>query len=342
MMGTSSFYTAVVASFFTVTPALAAPPLAVGDSPKRLPSPAGVGSPKALAMPTGTVVRVSSGGIIPENVRATSVLYLAAMLDEARIFEVVDRIVDAFQSGQLPIGSKESRERLEAYSKARPDRVAKEARNELGRFAIDVVRHEFDPQVNDTTQQMEAYGALVQAVADSLDQFRRENTTENKDRDSLGDRIPEEKWKVAADLARSLSSNGYGAASFAATKLEQQIRDMVAILNDPTVRDAYGARSQWALVEKLGGKPAAESERLQRRGEAGARLISSLADNAELLDAPQKRSELARRLASAAPHAKAWLAVKPPRKASSPAPKLVRPLCLDDKRNFVPCTVMKR
>lgn len=341
-MGSSTFYTAVVALLFAVTPALAAPPLAVGDSPKPVPSPAGVGSPKTLAMPKGTVVRVSSGEIIPENVRATSVLYLAATLEEARIFEVVDRIVDAFQSGQLPIGSKESRERLEAYSKARPDRVAKETRNDLGRFAIDVVRHEFDSQVTDTTKQMEAYGALVQAVADSVDQFTRDNTTTNEDRDSLGDRIPEEKWKVAAALARSLNGNGYGAASFAATKLEQQIRDMVAILNDPTIREAYGARSQWALVEKLGGKPAAEAERLQRRAEAGARLIGSLADNAELLDAPKKRGELARRLASAAPHAKAWLAVKPPRKASNPAPKLVRPLCLDDKRSFIPCTVTKR
>jgi hypothetical protein len=331
-MKTTTLYLTLLASLVATAPALAAPP---SDSPKAAPSLTGVGSPKLAS------IRVSSGEILPENVRATAALYLTATLEETRIFDVVDRIVDAFQSGQLPIGSKESRERLAAYAKARPDRVAKETRTELGRFAVDVVQSELDSQVTDTAKQMEAYGALLQAVAESAERFRQDNTTENEGRDSLGDRFPEEKWKSAVDLARSSNNHGYGAASFAAAKLEQQIRDMIAILSDPAVGDAYGARGQWAVVEKLGGKPAAESERIQKRADAGARLIGSLADNAALLETPKKRSELARRLASVAPQAKVWLAVKPAR-PSSPAPKRVRPLCLDEKRNFVPCTVTKR
>ena len=167
-------------------------------------------------------------------------------------------------------------------------------------------------------------------MSESLDQFKRDNVTDNQGRDSLADAFSGDKVKIAADLARSLSNQGYGGSAVAAEQLQEQLRDMIAILRDPAVQGARGARNEWELVEKLGGKPAVEAERIHRRAEAGARLIESLADNAALFDAPKRRGVLLRRLATAAPQAMGWAAFKPAAKPQKLAPKLVRPLCFDD------------
>ena len=318
----------------TVSPAGAAPVTA--EAPKALPSPAVI-APKASSL----VIKVSPDAIVAENVRATAALYAASTLEEMKLFDVVDRLVDAFQSGRLPVGAKGSGDRLAAYAKGRPGRLTKSTREELTRFASETVRSELDQRLLDTNQELEAYGALVRRVSETLERFAHDNVSDNQGRDSLADRFPNETAKSASDLARSLSNHGYGASYAAASELQQQMREMMTLLRDPALQAAYGARSEWELIDKLGGKPAPEAERIQRRAEAGARLIESLADNAALFDAPNRRAELLRRLAGAAPHAKAWAAAKPARVPQKVAPKLVRPLCFDDKHALVPCTLTR-
>jgi hypothetical protein len=312
--------------------------LAWAAPPKPVPPPA-VAAPKVV--PSELAVTVSPNRIVKANVRATAMLYAASTFDEMNLFDVVDRIVDDVQSARVRITSKPTRVLLDAYANARPERVTKANRQELTRFASELVQSVFGQIVTDSVKQMEAYAALVRDVAASVEQFTRDNTSQNQDRDSLADRYPEDTFKPATELALSLSQHGYGAAQLAASKLAEQIREASAILADPAILSAYGVKGHWDLVEKLGGKSAAEAERIAQRAEAGSRLLGFLADSAELLDTPkQALAELARRLAAAAPSAKAWLAVKP-RPFPKVPPKLVRPLCFDEKRSLVPCTVAK-
>src|SRR5688572_21426300 len=43
--------------------------------------------------------------IVPANLRALQTLYFAAMLEEARLFDVVDRLVAMSSQGLIPVGS---------------------------------------------------------------------------------------------------------------------------------------------------------------------------------------------------------------------------------------------
>ena len=311
-------------------------PLASAAPPQPASPPLTLAPKKA---PSGLTITVSPRRIVKANVRASATLFAASTFDEMKLFDVVDRIVDDVQSARVRVTSKPTRAMIDAYASARPERITKADRQELARFVHELVQSTFGQVVTDSVKQMEAYAALVRDVAASVEQFTRDDTSQNQDRDWLADRYPEDTFKPAVELALSLSQHGYGAAQRAATKLADQIREASAILADPAIVGAYGAKGQWDLVEKLGGKSAAEAERIAQRADAGSRLLGSLADTAELLDTPkQARAELARRLAAASPSAKAWLAVKPPPFPKVP-PKLVRPLCFDEKRSLVPCTV---
>jgi hypothetical protein len=41
-----------------------------------------------------------------ENLHAAQVMYFACMLEESRLFQVVDRIVELFRVGLLPMGAR--------------------------------------------------------------------------------------------------------------------------------------------------------------------------------------------------------------------------------------------
>src|SRR6266487_367048 len=46
----------------------------------------------------------TNGEIVSANLRALEPVYFAAMLEEARLFDVVDRLVAMFSHGMLPLG----------------------------------------------------------------------------------------------------------------------------------------------------------------------------------------------------------------------------------------------
>ena len=53
--------------------------------------------------------------IVKENLHAAQAIYFAYQLEEMRLFQVVERIVELFQQGQLPLGRGGAGEMLEQY-----------------------------------------------------------------------------------------------------------------------------------------------------------------------------------------------------------------------------------
>ncbi|MFP3758448.1 hypothetical protein SB751_31705, partial [Cupriavidus sp. SIMBA_020] len=47
---------------------------------------------------------LEDANIVADNVRVMGPMIVAAMFDELKVFQVVDRIVEQFQHGTLPIG----------------------------------------------------------------------------------------------------------------------------------------------------------------------------------------------------------------------------------------------
>ena len=300
--------------------------------------------PRAALSPPGTVViSPTPAKVVTSNVRAASLLYAARHHDEMGLFQAADAVTDAFAKGKLPLekstGGKPSKgsaldaeTRLRAYDAARGDRLKPAERASFIQFVADLVQAEFEAAVTDAIKQMESYASLVAAVSESVDAFTQDNVSSERDH------LAEHTQKAAGALALSMSNHAYGGAHYAASKLAAQARDASALLSQRAILDAYGVSSKAELIAKLTGKGAGEIQRIERRGEAGARLIAALADNTDLLEASSKRRELARRLASFGAPAKEWLSVKPVRVPGAVAKKL-RPLCFDADRKVVPCKV---
>jgi hypothetical protein len=174
-----------------------------------------------------------SGGIIGENLMAARALYFAAMLEQMKVFDVVDRIVKSFLNGQLPIRQGRAGERLYKHFRNASLRLSAKERAAVYRRTFGFAGGE-----GDVTPNREFAGLWTRFLA-AVVEFRdlRERTNEVRE--------------AGLNLARNLSQHAEGAAHYAARDLQAQIQEMLAILREPEIQSAYGARDLWVVVERV-------------------------------------------------------------------------------------------
>ena len=220
--------------------------------------------------------------IVPENIRAAQVIYSAAMLEELKVFQVVDRLSQLFQLGLLTVNRRSTGSNLYKYLKQAPVRLSEAERRTLYTTTIGapggvegaVVNREFNDlwlrfvsRVASFTRQtmIEATDAIFAAVAESNDLALR---------------------RAARDLAQNLSLHGGGMAFYAAVDIQNQIAFGLKLLSDTEITSAYGARDLWQVVDQvatidLGGT--ANTNRYRTMATAGATIMSWLAANSTKL-----------------------------------------------------------
>lgn len=220
--------------------------------------------------------------IVSANVKAMQALYYAAMLDEVKFFSVTDKLVEQFQNGMLPLGRGPAGDGLYKYWKASINRISEPERRNLyarsfgfpGGDAVSVVPNRAFPDL--WLRFLSAVSSYVRQV--TVDGLLRSNVPIAVNAEQVR--------KSGRDLAANLSLHGYGIAYFAATELQGQIKDVIALLNDPEIKNAYGARDMWQVIEQvsiyeLGG--AKNTIRYRTMATAGAIIIRWLANNAQAL-----------------------------------------------------------
>jgi hypothetical protein len=123
----------------------------------------------------------------------------------------------------------------------------------------------------------------------AVSSYFRQNTVDNLLRSTIPAPITQEGLRKAGrDLAANLSLYGYGVAYFAATSLQDQIKDVIEILQTDDVKGAYGARDMWQVVDQvasleLGG--ARNTVRYRTMAQTGATIIRWLGAHASELSA---------------------------------------------------------
>ncbi len=203
--------------------------------------------------------------VIAINLRAVQVLYYAAMLEELALLRAVDRLVELFTQGLLPLGTSDARTRLWEYAKRRPNRLSQPERRDLYARVFGMAGGKEAPSVNREFDQL--WTRFVSGIASWL-----------RPADSEALRTP------GRDLAMNISMHGSGLSLYAANELAEQVRDAVAILADPEVHAAYGARDIWQVVDRLatlelGG--ARNAVRYRSMATNGAVIIAWLATHLE-------------------------------------------------------------
>jgi hypothetical protein len=219
--------------------------------------------------------------IVADNIRAMQPLYFSAMLEELKVFQVVDKLVELFQSGTLPIGRGLAGNFLYKYWKEAPNRISESERRSFYARNFGMAGGDDGGMPNREFQNL--WMRFVSAVSS----FIRQNNIDNLLRAAIPAAVSQEAVRKAGrDLSANLTLYGYGMAYFAATELQKQIKDIITLLSDPDIKQAYGARDMWQVVDQvatleLGG--AKNSVRCRTMATAGAIIMAWLALNARKL-----------------------------------------------------------
>lgn len=220
--------------------------------------------------------------IVKENLHAIQAIYFSYQLEEMRMYQVVERIVELFRQGMLPLGRGRVGDYLYNYYKKAGERITESERRDLYFRAFGVPGG--NPNVGEPNRDFnELWLRFVSAVSS----FSRQLTVERMLRNAVPRAVSQEQVRKAGrDLGANLSRNGYGIAYFAATEMQQSILEFRDVLTDPELRNVFGARDMWQVIELvnanyLGGSR--NTHRFRTQSRAGAIIIRWIANNVQRL-----------------------------------------------------------
>lgn len=217
-----------------------------------------------------------------ENLHAAQAIYFAYMLEEMRMPQVVERIVELFRGGLLPLGRGKAGDYLFNYYKKSSERITEGERRDLYMRMFGAPGG--DPNGNEPNRDFnEMWLRFISAVST----FARQSGLDRMLRANIPVAVSQEQVRKAGrDLAANLSLHGYGIAYFAATEMQSMILEFRDQLSDPEIRGAFGARDMWQVIDQvnanyLGGTRNTHRYRTQAR--AGAVIIRWLANHHQRL-----------------------------------------------------------
>ncbi len=220
----------------------------------------------------------TDNAIIADNIRAMQPTYFAAMFEELKVPQVVDKLAELFQNGVLPIGRGNAGNFLYKYWKDAANRIQEPERRSFYARTLGV------PGGDDGGMPNREFNDLWLRFVSAVSQFVRQNNVD----DLLRSRIPasisqQMVRKSGRDLAANLSLHGYGMAYFMATELQKMVKDFITLLSDSDIKSAYGARDMWQVIDQvatleLGG--AKNSVKYRTMATSGAIIMAWLAKHA--------------------------------------------------------------
>jgi hypothetical protein len=239
------------------------------------------GSPSAMDIVLPDLDEAVDVEIQKENLHAVQAIYFVYMLEEMRIFQVVERIVELFRQGLLPLGRGIAGDFLFSYYRKTSERITETERRDL------YLRLFGAPGGTPGAEPNREFNELWLRFISAVSSFARQNTVEHLLRSTIPSAVSQEQVRKAArDLGANLSRNGYGIAYFAATELQQTILEFRDVLQDPELRAALGAKDMFQVIDTinvnyLGG--ARNTHRYRTQSKAGAVIIRWIANNAARL-----------------------------------------------------------
>ena len=193
------------------------------------------------------------------SLQVVAALYRAAQLEDARVFAVADRVVQAFLEGTLPV-SGTAAHRLYTLYQGRANHLSeRERRGVYARTFGFMTGAEDEPAPNST------FGALWQ---DALTQASADS--------------PSAAAALRA-LLENLAPRGFGSATFLSVELTDTQQEIFGVLSEPDVCLAYGVRDAWGVIERvstmyLGGASNLVYSRI--RATQGSSVLLWIADHA--------------------------------------------------------------
>jgi hypothetical protein len=239
------------------------------------------GPPSSLEINLPDLEEDTDVEIVAENLNAVQAIYFAWQLEEMRLFQVVEKIVDLFRQGLLPLGRGSVGDYLFNYYKTAAERITEGERRDF------YMRLFGAPGGNPSIEPNRDFSELWMRFLSAVSSFSRQMTVERMLRGKIPLAVTQEQVRKAGrDLGTNLSRNGYGIAYFAATDLQGTILKFRDILQNPDLRSAFGARDMWQVIDQvnvnyLGG--ARNTQRYRTQSRSGAIVIRWIARHVDRL-----------------------------------------------------------
>jgi hypothetical protein len=219
--------------------------------------------------------------IMPEHCKLMGSFIFASAFEELKAFQVVDKLIELSQRGEIPLMRGAAGTQLYNYWRDAPNRMSEVERQNFYAMTLGLPTGQPGIAVNSDFQD------LWLRFVSSVSTLVRESRVENLLRSNLPLAVNQQQVKKAArDLANNMSSRGYGMAFYAAADLNQQIDDIIKLLSDKELQAAFGARDMWGVIDQiaqteLGG--ARNSSKYRMLATSGAIVTNWLARHADRL-----------------------------------------------------------
>jgi hypothetical protein len=219
--------------------------------------------------------------IVPANLRALEAVYFAAMLEEARVFDVVERLVAMFGHGLLPLGPGKAGATLYRLWKGHHNRLTAAQRHNVYARVFGLPAHDVNVRpnrkFNDLWIRFVSIVGMYSAELQMLPPSER----------AVG---PEEVLMSGRDLAVNLSAHGHSLAWFAAQDFKPEIQQTIELLSDPEIQVAFQARDLWQVIQNVAASELNATPNVSRghtRAESGTIIIRWLANRRARLLRPR-------------------------------------------------------
>jgi hypothetical protein len=228
---------------------------------------------------TGGTTGGGDDEIIPDHIRGVAMLYAAYQLDVMGLIKVVDRNVEIFMNGQLPVSNDMGGNALNAYYWDTVNRMSESARwmqygRVLGAKGADVSKE---------VQPNSPFDNLFLSFLSALAEYNRQQSAANLLGNSRALSLTAENVrKKGRDLAANCTLYGYGYTQFAAKKLQYHIQTSLNILRLPDVTSAWGVQSAWQVVERVSSqefKATPNIVKYRTMAESGKKILDLVASN---------------------------------------------------------------
>lgn len=222
--------------------------------------------------------------VIPEHCRLMGSFIFASAFEELKAFQVVDKLVELSQRGEIPLMRGPAGTQLYNYWREAPNRMSEVERQNF--YAMTLGLPTGQPGVGVNADFRDLWLRFVSSISTLV----RESRVENLLRSNIPLAVNQQQVKKAArDLAHNMSSRGYGMAFYAAADLNKQINEIIQLLSNKELQRVFGATSPYDVIEQvaqteLGG--ARNSSKYRMLATSGAIITNWIADHADRLRDP--------------------------------------------------------
>jgi hypothetical protein len=188
--------------------------------------------------------------LVGPNIRAVATVAVAYYLEQARMFDVVDRLTETWWNGQVPVGYESGGRALDDYYWSAEFRLSAPARHMQYSRVLGAPGGEVSTEVQPNTQFNDLFMRFIASLAE-YDRQQRVADVVGGQRTSALTLTGEAVRQAGRNLAANCTLYGWGGTPFAARRLAKQIQTSLAILNASDLQAVLGVDGPWKMIERI-------------------------------------------------------------------------------------------